>query len=68
MEIQKVEKLNQLISRTDMNGNQKVDWLIDFIKNDKIIFLKDIIEDAQQVHSEYILEQLNSKLKDYETN
>jgi len=36
MEIQKVEKLNQLISRTDMSGNQKVDWLIDFIKNEKI--------------------------------
>jgi len=25
------EKLSQLISRTDMGGNQKLDWLISFI-------------------------------------
>lgn len=26
-----IEKLNQLISRTDMNGNQKVEWITNFI-------------------------------------
>ena len=26
-----IEKLRQLISRTDMSGNQKVDWLVNFI-------------------------------------
>jgi hypothetical protein len=26
-----IEKLNQLISRTDMSGNDKVKWLVDFI-------------------------------------
>ena len=26
-----IEKLNQLVSRTDMTGNEKVDWLISFI-------------------------------------
>ena len=26
-----IEKLNQLISRTDINGNDKVRWLTDFI-------------------------------------
>lgn len=29
-------------------------------------FLQDIIEDAEQVHSEYIVEQLKQKIKDYE--
>jgi hypothetical protein len=27
------EKLNQLILRTDMSGNEKVEWLIDFMNN-----------------------------------
>ena len=26
-----IEKLNQLVSRTDISGNDKVKWLIDFI-------------------------------------
>ena len=26
-----IERLNQLISRTDMSGNDKVKWLVDFI-------------------------------------
>lgn len=29
-------------------------------------FLQDIIEDCQEVHPEYIVEQLKNKLKDYE--
>ena len=31
MKITEIEKLNQLVSRTDMTGNEKVDWLINFI-------------------------------------
>jgi len=31
MKITEIEKLNQLVSRADMTGNEKVDWLTDFI-------------------------------------
>lgn len=31
MKATQIEKLNQLISRTDMTGNQKVEWLTNFI-------------------------------------
>ncbi|MFV0556974.1 MAG: hypothetical protein ACK5LM_07745 [Lactovum sp.] len=31
MKITEIEKLNQLISRTDMTGNEKVEWLKTFI-------------------------------------
>jgi hypothetical protein len=31
MKVTKIEKLNQLVSRTDMTGNQKVEWLTNFI-------------------------------------
>jgi len=31
MKITEIEKLNQLISRNDMTGNEKVEWLTDFI-------------------------------------
>lgn len=31
MKVTQIEKLNQLISRTDMTGNQKVEWLTSFI-------------------------------------
>lgn len=34
-----------------------------YLKRD---FLQDIIEDAEQVHPDYIVEQLKQKLKDYE--
>lgn len=33
MEVTEIEKLNQLVSRTDMSGNEKVQQLIDFIDN-----------------------------------
>ena len=33
MDVQNIEKLNQLISRTDMTGNEKVEWLIAFTEN-----------------------------------
>jgi hypothetical protein len=42
------------------------DYEKDAFERYKIEFLKEIIEDAQQVHSEYIVEQLKNKLKDYE--
>ena len=31
MENMEIEKLNQLISRTDMTENEKVNWLTNFI-------------------------------------
>ena len=33
MDAQNIEKLNQLISRKDMTGNEKVEWLINFTEN-----------------------------------
>lgn len=33
MDVQNIEKLNQLISRSDMTGNEKVKWLIAFTEN-----------------------------------
>ena len=33
MDAQNIEKLNQLISRNDMTGNEKVEWLIAFTEN-----------------------------------
>jgi hypothetical protein len=32
MNVLEIEKLNQLVSRTDMSGNQKVEWLVNFIE------------------------------------
>jgi len=32
MNVLEIEKLNQLVSRTDMSGNQKVKWLVNFIE------------------------------------
>lgn len=31
MKVTQIEKLNQLVSRTDMTGKQKVEWLTNFI-------------------------------------
>jgi len=31
MKVTEIEKLKQLVSRTDMSGNEKVEWLTDFI-------------------------------------
>jgi len=31
MKITEIEKLNQLVSRNDMTGTEKVEWLTDFI-------------------------------------
>ena len=36
MNVLEIEKLNQLISRTDMSGNEKVEWLVDFIEGAKL--------------------------------
>lgn len=33
MDAQNIAKLNQLISRSDMTGSQKVEWLINFTEN-----------------------------------
>lgn len=39
------EKMRQLISRTDMTGNEKVEWLINFLEND---YLKNWKEQLKQ--------------------
>ena len=31
MKVTEIEKLNQIVSRNDMSGNEKVEWLTDFI-------------------------------------
>jgi len=35
-----IEKLRQLVSRTDMRGNQKVDWLVNFINEREQAFCR----------------------------
>ena len=40
MDVQNIEKLNQLISRTDMTGNEKVEWLIAFTENYQAVQLQ----------------------------
>ncbi len=39
-----IEKLNQLVSRTDMTGNEKVEWLTNFIdKREQQLRIADVI-------------------------
>ena len=45
-----IEKLNQLVSRTDMSGNQKVEWLINFIeKREQELIQHDVIKNEVAV-------------------
>ena len=40
-----IEKLRQLVSRTDMSGNQKVDWLVNFInEREQALRIHDVSE------------------------
>ena len=41
MDAIEVEKLNQLISRTDISGNDKVRWLTDFIDGRELQLIQD---------------------------
>lgn len=60
------ELREQMINDLSKNLERFEDYEKDTFERYKIEFLKEIIEDAQQVHSEYIVEQLKNKLKDYE--
>ena len=48
-----IEKLNQLVSRTDINGNDKVKWLIDFIDG------KELHQQERMYSEEEMLQALN---------
>jgi hypothetical protein len=66
-----IEKLNQLISRTDISGNDKVRWLTDFIdgrefqqQQDKKMYSEeevDVLVDMLQKCKEYFLLKTDSK-------
>jgi hypothetical protein len=44
MNVLEIEKLNQLVSRTDMSGNQKVEWLVNFYeKREQALSQHDVI-------------------------
>jgi hypothetical protein len=45
-----IEKLRQLVSRTDMTGNQKVDWLVNFIdKREQALRIHDVVGRSEQL-------------------
>ena len=46
-----IEKLNQLVSRTDISGNDKVKWLIDFIDGKEL-------HQQEQMYSEEEVENI----------
>lgn len=66
MNVIDIEKLNQLISRTDINGNDKVKWLTDFIdgrefQQQEQLYSEEEVEKLIELHSDFI----DSKI-DYE--
>jgi len=44
-----IEKLNQLISRTDISGNDKVRWLTDFIDGRELQLIQDEFYSEEEV-------------------
>jgi hypothetical protein len=44
-----IEKLNQLVSRTDMSGNQKVEWLVNFIEKREQALSQHGVERSEQL-------------------
>jgi hypothetical protein len=51
-----IEKLNQLISRTDISGNDKVRWLTDFIDGREF-------QQQEQDNNKYSEEEFLGKIK-----
>jgi hypothetical protein len=49
MNIIDIEKLKQLISRTDISGNDKVRWLTDFIDGRKLQLIQDEFYSEEEV-------------------
>ncbi len=58
MTITEIEKLNQLVSRTDMSGNEKVKWLTDFIDN----HLNNNVEQAKEMEAKLKAKELLDKM------
>jgi len=51
---QEIEKLRQLISRTDISGNQKLDWLVNFIcERERALTTPDATGQSEQLVCEY---------------
>lgn len=46
-----IEKLNQLISRTDISGNDKVRWLTDFIDGRELQLIQDEFYSEEEVNN-----------------
>lgn len=51
MNVIDIEKLNQLISRTDISGNDKVRWLTDFIDGRELQLIQDEFYSEEEVLS-----------------
>ena len=45
-----IEKLNQLISRTDISGNDKIKWLTDFIDSREFGQQERMYSEEEQLH------------------
>ena len=59
-----IEKLNQLISRTDISGNDKVRWLTDFIDCRELEQAKEMENEQQGYSEEEVLGILVKAMKD----
>jgi hypothetical protein len=69
MNVLEIEKLNQLISRTDMSGNEKVEWLVDFIEGTKLQQEQAKEMEKQQLKEMYLkgIENYDPTFKQQET-
>ncbi len=56
-----IEKLNQLVSRTDISGNDKVKWLIDFIDGKEL-------HQQERMYSEEEVKSLLSFIREIKDN
>ena len=58
-----IEKLNQLISRTDISGNDKVQWLTDYIEGrEHVLYDSDeVLEILRDFQKESFTQTINYK-------
>ena len=59
MKVTEIEKLKQLVSRTDMSGNEKVEWLTDFI--DKHVTEQLRLNDVRSSFTHYTIFEISEK-------
>lgn len=57
-----IEKLNQLVSRTDISGNDKVKWFIDFIDG------KELHQQKKMYSEQEVIELLTKRCKHFGTS